>query len=192
MLIRIFKIIIAYVISVQMVHGQNDTAPKIFAPGIISTGEFESHPCFTPDGNTMYFVKSTPNFNYWTICISSKIKGKWSSPQIAPFSGQYSDADPFITKDGKHFYFISTRPVNGKEKEDLDIWVMDKTTTGWSEPKNIGAPVNSNRNEWYPTISGKGTIYFGSEREGGKGACDLYKADWVNDTFANAQSLGIL
>ncbi len=67
---------------------------------------------------------------------------------------------------------------------------MDKTTTGWSEPKNIGAPVNSNRNEWYPTISGKGTIYFGSEREGGKGACDLYKAYWVNDTFANAQSLG--
>src|ERR1041385_8901759 len=71
--------------------------PTLFAQGIISAGEFDSHPAFTPDGNTLYFVRSTPNFNFWTILVSHFAHGRWSTPEIAPFSGQYSDADPFIT-----------------------------------------------------------------------------------------------
>ena len=71
------------------------TEPAIFAEGIVSTGEFDSHPAFTPDGKTLYFVRSTPNFNLWTILVSRFEKGKWNTPEIAPFSGQYSDADAF-------------------------------------------------------------------------------------------------
>lgn len=124
------KLVFVTLICLQAIRSssQAEVEPKIFETGIISTGEFESHPCFTPEGNTIYFVKSTPNFGFWTICVSKKQNGKWQKPEVAPFSGQYSDADPFITKDGMHFYFISNRPVDGKKKEDLDmdIWVMDK------------------------------------------------------------------
>jgi hypothetical protein len=38
--------------------------PEVFAPGVISTGDFESHPAFTPDGATLYFLKDAPNFSY--------------------------------------------------------------------------------------------------------------------------------
>src|SRR5918995_1866500 len=73
------------------------TEPTLFAEGVISVGEFDSHPAFTPDGKTLYFVRSTPNFNLWTILVTRFQNGRWSTPEVAPFSGQYADADSFIT-----------------------------------------------------------------------------------------------
>lgn len=165
--------------------------PTVFAPGIISTGDFDSHPAFTPDGKTLYFVRSSPNFSFWTILISRFEKGRWREPEVAPFSGQYSDADPFITPDGKKFYFISSRPVAGKKAPDLDIYVMEKTASGgWGQPKNLGAPVNSDGAEWYPTVASSGTIYFGSDRAGGRGRTDLYRCRFVNGQYLEAENLG--
>jgi Tol biopolymer transport system component len=164
--------------------------PKIFGDGIISTGDDESHPAFTPDGRTLYFLKNTPSFNHWTIVVSHFTEGKWSTPTVAPFSGQYSDADPFITSDGKKFFFISTRPVAGRPKQDLDIWMMEKTATGWSEPRHLGLPINSDANEWFPTVTDDGTIYFGSERSGGKGRTDIWRARLVNGKYNEPENLG--
>src|ERR1041385_1463371 len=96
---------------------------QLFGENVISTGDDESHPAFTPDGRTLYFLKNDPSFNHWTIAVSHQQNGKWSTPEVAPFSGQFSDADPFITLDSQRFFFISTRPVNGKPKEETDIWM---------------------------------------------------------------------
>jgi Tol biopolymer transport system component len=164
--------------------------PSIFGKGVISTGDFDSHPAFTPDGKTLYFLRSTPNFNFWTILVSRFERGTWSMPEVAPFSGRYSDADPFVTSDGMRFYFISNRPVTGKQKQDLDIWVMEREGTGWGEPKNLGAPVNSEGSEWYPTFTREGTLYFGSDRAGGKGRTDLYRSRLVNGKYAEPENLG--
>lgn len=164
--------------------------PVIFAEGVVSTGDFDSHPAFTPDGKTLYFMRSTPAFNLWTILVSRFERGKWSTPEVAPFSGQYSDADPFITSDASRFYFISNRPVAGKTVPDVDIWMMEKTAAGWSEPKNVGAPINSPGSEWYPTVAANGTIYFGSDREGGKGRTDIYRSRLVDSKYAVAENLG--
>ncbi|MEK6321111.1 MAG: hypothetical protein AABN33_05450 [Acidobacteriota bacterium] len=170
--------------------GKSLSEPAIFADGIVSTGDFDSHPAFTTDGKTLYFVRSTPSFSLSTILVSRFEKGTWRTPEIAPFSGQYSDADPFITSDGSRFYFISNRPVEGKTTPDLDIWVMEKTDGGWSGPKNVGAPINSAGSEWYPTVSANGTIYFGSDREGGKGRTDIYRSRLVNGKYTEAENLG--
>ena len=166
------------------------TEATVFGPGMISTGSFDSHPAFTPDGSTLYFLRSTPNFNLWTIVFSRFEGGRWNTPEVAPFSGQYSDADPFITPDGAHLYFISNRPVPGRAKPDLDIWMVEKTKTGWGEPRNLGAPINSPGNEWYPTIAANGTMYFGSDREGGKGRTDIYRSRLVDGKYAEAENLG--
>lgn len=170
--------------------GNPMSEPTIFGEGVISAGDFDSHPAFTPDGKTLYFLRGTPNFNFWTILVSHFERGTWRAPEVAPFSGQYADADPFITPDGIRFYFISNRPVAGKQKQDLDIWVMEKTASGWNEPKNLGAPVNSEGSEWYPTITRDGTLYFGSDRAGGKGRTDLYRSRFVNGKYAEPENLG--
>lgn len=165
--------------------------PAIFAPGAISTGEYESHPAFTPDGKTLYYLKDTPDFSHWTIVESRFEKGGWTRPEVVPFSGQYSDADPFITPDGSRMFFISNRPVDGKPKEDLDIWVVErKEGGGWGEPRHLGPPVSSPGNEWFPTLAADGTLYFGSNREGGKGRTDLYRARLVDGQYAAPENLG--
>ena len=60
----------------------------VFAPGIISTGDYESHATFTPDGREIYFLKMAPNFSRWTIFASRYKDGGWSQPEVASFSGQ--------------------------------------------------------------------------------------------------------
>jgi len=167
--------------------------PKIFAEGVLSTGDFESHPAFTPDGRTLYFLKNAPDFSFWTIVVSNFRNGRWQAPEVAPFSGRYSDADPFITPDGSRLYFISTRPLDAKAgggPKDLDIWMVERAASGWGEPKNLGVPVNSPGAEWFPTVASDGTIYFGSDREGGKGRTDIYRARLVGGKYERAENLG--
>jgi len=164
--------------------------PVLFAEGVISTADDESHPQFTSDGRTLYFLKNSPSFNFWTIVVSRFEAGKWTTPEVAPFSGQYSDADPFITADGSKFFFISTRPVDDKPKTDTDIWVMERTPDGWGEPQDLGGVVNSATNEWFPTVAANGTLYFGSARPGGKGAVDLWRSRLVNGKYVEPENLG--
>ena len=164
--------------------------PSLFAPGIISTGDYESHAAFTPDGATVYFLKDSPGFHFWTIFVSDFKSGNWNTPRLASFSGQYRDADPFITADGKHFFFISDRPVPGKSHHDLDIWTMQRDGAGWTAPRNLGAPVNSDGQEWYPSVAADGTLYFGSDRPGGKGRTDLYRARLVDGKYSEPENLG--
>lgn len=203
---KLLTVVVCLLTSIQAVAGQSVERkmpfasakpiplPAVFAPNEISTGDYESHPAFTPDGRTLYFLKSTPDFNFWTIVSSHFGKGHWSEPQVAPFSGQYSDADPFITADGKRMFFISRRPVSSESSPNaagkLDIWVMDKTGGNWSEPKNLGRPVNSESSEFFPTLTSAGTLYFGSGRKGGRGGIDLYRSRFVNGKYQESENLG--
>lgn len=165
--------------------------PKIFAEGVISTGDYDSHPEFSITGDTLYFVKSGPDVSKWTICVSYFKNKKWTEPEVASFSGQYMDADPFITKDGKTLYYSSNRPVKeGDTKEDQDIWKVIKTPKGWSDPIWVDGPINSNKSEYYPTLTEKGTMYFGSRREGGKGGADIYKSELVDGKYQAPVNLG--
>ena len=169
--------------------------PEIFEPGIFSTGDFDTHIEFSPDQKQAYFVRITPDINsYWAIFESHISNGKWSHPQMAEFSGQFSDADPLITPDNKHLYFISNRPLNRNQTtpKDFDIWVMDRQPDGkWSQPRNLGVPVNSPENEYYPRMAADGTLYFGSERNGGKGGSDIWRAPRnFGGTYAQPENLG--
>ena len=165
--------------------------PILFAPGVISTQDYELNAAFMPDGTAVYFTKSTPQFPmFLTIVVSHFVRRQWSTPEVAEFSGQYSDADPFVSPDGKRLFFASMRPTEGKPKTDNDIWMVDKTPTGWSVPQNLGRSVNSNAQELYPTLSKDGTLYFVSMRPGGRGGSDIYSSRQVDGNYAEPENLG--
>jgi Tol biopolymer transport system component len=165
--------------------------PEIFEPGRISTGDDESHPAFWPDGRELYFLRNTPDFRHWTILVSRFEGGRWSEPEVAPFSGRYSDADPSFSPDGQTFFFISTRPLDGKgpEREDTEIWLRRKTAQGWSEPEPIAA-LSSETDEWLPTVTASGTLYFGSSRPGGKGGTDVWRSRCLDGEYTAPENLG--
>ena len=171
------------------------TAPAIFEAGVISVGDYESHADFSVSGDTLMFVKSNPDVSKWTICYSIRKNGKWSKPEVAPFSGQYMDADPFFTPDGKMLLFISNRPIKEGDppKNDMDIWKIEKTKSGWGKPERLSDVVNSDKSEYYPMMlveGNAGELYFGSRREGGHGGSDIWKAEIENGVFKGPFNMG--
>ncbi len=167
--------------------------PVLFEPGLISTADHDSHLVFEPDGRTLYFVRSTPDFQHWTILTSRFASGRWSAPEVAPFSGRYSDADVSFSRDGTTLFFISNRPVPGSDaqRRDTEIWTMRRSAGGWSEPRH-GAALSSPGNESFPTLAEDDTLYFGSERPGSLGhdTSDIWRSRAVNGEYTAPESLG--
>jgi hypothetical protein len=137
--------------------------PEIFAPGIVSTGHHEhSAPTFSSNGDEMYWSVFPYFRSPQVILFSRQLHDKWTEPEAAPFSGQYSDGNPSLSADGKKLFFVSNRPLNpnGVTKDDFDIWVVDREADGWGEPWNLGNPVNSSIHEASVSVCENGDIYF--------------------------------
>jgi hypothetical protein len=170
--------------------------PQVFSPGVISDARYQWRITFTPDGRTAYFSASEgffPVTRQATIYVSHRRGGTWSTPQVAPFSGRYADIDPFVSPNGQRLYFSSIRPVNGVARGDVDLWMVERTRHGWSEPIHLGPEVNSpDADELYPSASGDGTLYFASGPlfpQAGK-HFDIYRAARRGRGFAPRQALG--
>ncbi len=171
---------------------ESSIAPELFGEGVISTGEYELNAAFSPDGNTFYFSKSAPDFSFWTLVESHLSDGKWTKPEILPFSGKYSDADPFVSPDGKQLFFISDRPADDTStaSKDLDIWVIDRLSDGWGKPNCLSSAINSAQAEWFPCVTSNGTLYFTAFRPDSKGSYDIYRSKFVNGAYLEPENLG--
>ena len=144
-------------------------APEIFSPDVISTAAHEAAPAFTPDGNTVYFQRSSAAQS--TILVSHRVGEGWSPPDIAPFSGQWNDMEPAMAPDGKSLVFISDRPEHSGEKpiksfyldkEHIggNVWRIRRTESGWSPPEHVSAVVNFNTTIFAPSLVADGSLYF--------------------------------
>lgn len=146
-------------------------------PAGISSPQFESHAAFDPRTGDLYFVRSSPAFEGWRILVSHCTAEGWSKPEPPPFAGDGVEADPYFTPDGRSLYFISSRSQNGVKQQDLDIWRVDRGADGiWSVPTLLPEPVNSAGTEWFPRPGPGGWLYLGSNRPGGLGGNDIWRA----------------
>lgn len=153
-----------------------DTA-EIFAPGVVTTGTYTRDVAMMPDGSELYFgVLLGPVTAI--IQLRRGPDGVWGEPEVAPFSrdSRFFNLEPAISPDGSRFMFLSTR-LEGREPEademrawvNQDIWAMDREGDEWGEPYNLGAPVNTEDSEFFPSMTRDGTLYFTrSPAEGGE------------------------
>jgi hypothetical protein len=98
----------------------------------------------------------------------------------SPPNSSAGDYNPTLTTDGLTLVFASTR--SGGHGSG-DFWQSTRVSlnTSFGTPFNLGAKINSSANESSPTISGDGlTLYFASNRSGGEGDLDLYRASRTN------------
>jgi Tol biopolymer transport system component len=170
--------------------------PEIFAAGSISTRENELNAAFTPDGRTVYFTRKGGDGGRFGVILSSRAtrSGGWSRPEVVPFSGRYADYDPILSPDGSRLFFISNRPRTPEEsgpRRDFDIWVVESAGPGWGAPRNLGAPINRDGDELYPSVAADGSLYFSScDRADSRGRCDLYRSRWSNGRYLDPENLG--
>lgn len=109
----------------------------------------------------------------------------------ADFNGAALDGCPFTSRDGKTFY-MARGPQYGGEG-GIDIWVSTRTSADdpWGSPVNVGPPVNSSANDFCPTISRDGHLfYFVSSRAGGCGGDDIYTTRLRPDGWDPVENLG--
>lgn len=173
-----------------------DSPPQklsIFGEGTISTNINERDFALSPDGTEMFYTISTPRSTFQTIVHSKRLaKGEWSAPEIASFAGEYSDLEPAFSADGNTIYFSSNRPVMGTDPKDFDVWKVTRTSNGWSKAENLGPVINTEGDEFYPSIARNGNLYFTAQYKGGPGREDIYVATWKDNQYQKSVPLDTL
>lgn len=148
----------------------------------------------SPEENEAYFTLQSPLEEISVIAFVQKEGNLWSGPKIADFSGSYKDMEPFLSPDGRRLYFVSNRPLNDSinEPKDFDIWYVERKgpASKWSAPKNMGSPINTEHNEFYPALATNHNIYFTSDAPNSKGKDDIFFSEWQNDQYTAPISLG--
>ena len=106
------------------------------------------------------------------LYVSEMVDGRWSMPQAIKGSVNTNswESQPCVSSDGRELYFVSRRNGNA------DIYRSLRNADGtWSEPQNLGAPINTKGTEMAPFLHPDGcTLYFSSDKHIGMGGFDLF------------------
>lgn len=162
-----------------------DSIPLIFAPDIVSTEHEVRDMTISPDGNE---ILCTVQWRVRSVIIRLvREEDIWSSPEIAPFSGEWSDLEPMFAPDGSKLFFASRRPLDTTDAEkDADIWYVERHDTGYGQPINMGSPINTDRDEFYPSIAADGSLYFTAMYEETE---DIWVSGFINGEYVAPERL---
>ena len=148
----------------------------------INSDAYETHVTVTPDGKTLYFVSDREGgFGGKDIYYCKLLPtGKWAlSRNAGPIlNSKYDEDGVFMHPDGKTMYFSS----NGHQSMGgYDFMFSELTDSGWTEPKNLGYPINSVDDDVFFVTSPDGKrAYFSSFKEDGYGEKDVYMLELID------------
>ena len=165
---------------------------QVFLDGIVSTRD-RAEMCagFARGGREFFF--NAKHDGRWTIFITCEKRGSWTAPRPISFTSGFTDRDFTLSPDGNRVYFGSNRPRRRGEEiqESLDLFYSERMSSGtWSEPRNIGPPVNTRFGENYPSVAANGNLYFFSCRGDGMGGCDIYMSRFLGGKYSDPVNLG--
>lgn len=163
-------------------------AAELLGPGVISTGLQETSAAFSPDGNMVYFLRSDFSEKDDTIVYSQRRDGRWSTPQVAAFSGRWHDSEPTFSPDGWRLYFVSNRPLRpggapleaelaGHRFTGTNLWYVERRGDGrWGAPVHVDGALNDGAQIYNPSVAANGDIYFSAHRPDSGKAYQIYVA----------------
>ncbi len=150
-------------------------------PNEINTKYHECSASYSPDQNTLYFVSDKPGgqggHDIWVAKRDKK--GRWETAvNLGPTVNTTMDeAAVFMHPDGKTLYFSS----EGHETMGgFDLFYSVFENGGWSEPKNLGYPINSTDDDLFLVLSADGRHgYYASYKPDGYGDKDIYRITFL-------------
>ncbi|HEY0743944.1 MAG TPA: OmpA family protein [Chryseosolibacter sp.] len=148
-------------------------------PGIINSSFEEKSISISKDENTLYFTSDRPGgYGKTDIYRATKdSRGEWSNVKnLGPKINTPENEDgPFIDYDNVTLYFSSNGLSSGMGGYDIYKAKWDAAAQDWSEPENLGYPINTPDNDVYIITSPDGKrAYYSSVREEGMGFTDIY------------------
>lgn len=132
--------------------------------------------------------KNKSSVNHLGIYSAKKNQNKWTDMKPISFNNpSYSVSHPTLTEDGKVMYFISNMPggLGG-----TDIYYSINTGNKWSTPINLGATINTSKNEFFPFLHKDGILYFASEGHAGYGGLDIFYSKFENGAWTRPINMG--
>jgi hypothetical protein len=171
-------------------------AAEIFAPGVISGPANDGTPTFSPDGSMLFFTRSAAR---WSIILEShRVRGQWSEPTVAPFSGEWPDASPAFSPDGSFVVFVSVRPSapagapSAQAKPETPavashVWRVARSGSGWGAPVELPATVNAFQAIFRPSVAADGTIYYTAAQKGKN--LSLFRARLKDGSYLSSEPL---
>jgi ankyrin repeat protein len=170
---------------------------ELFGLGIISSvWGLHSTAVFSPDGNEVYWAPMVTHpgevYSRGGLLMMKRVKGRWTPPAWAPFSGPYGNDDvPFFSPDGKRLYFISRRPLPGEAQGRRErIWSAERTEAGWSEPQPLDPKVNSVDMHWEFSLDRERNIYLAVQGADSLGMQDIYRARFSGGKYKKPVTVG--
>ena len=153
------------------------TKPQTIESGL-NTEYDEGACCFSTDQRVMYLTQCStdPDYpRYATIVTSNRSDAAWGAPTKLEISRDTlsSFAHPAVSPDGEWLYFVSDMPGG---MGGMDIWRVRLTAAGLGGVENVGAPVNTEGDEMFPTFRPNGDLYFSSNGHPGMGGLDIFIA----------------
>lgn len=152
--------------------------PPVPLPGIINSSFEEKSITISKDGKTLYFSSNRPNGLGGTDLYKATkdSKGEWANVKnLGPkINTVFDEEGPFIDYDLATLYFSSK---GHKNMGGYDIFraAYDESTDEWTEPENLGYPINTPDDDiFYMTSSDGKRAYYSSVREDGLGYTDIY------------------
>ena len=161
--------------------GEEWTEPKNLGPNV-NSAEWESQPSLSADGRTLYFVSDRRGGlgrrDIWISYLNEN--GQWTRAKNAgkPINTLYDEISPFIHVNNRVLYFASNGLVGFG---GYDIFFSERDSTSrWTDPKNIGSPINNHEDQFslFITADGKRGYYSHEEvRDAGYTVSQLYEID---------------
>jgi len=113
--------------------------------------------------------------------------GNWKNVKAFTFNGtNYATGFPCLSPDGNKLIFASTQPGGFG---GWDLYVSNWSILGWSEPRNLGTPINSPGDEVTPFYDGK-DLYFSSDWHNGFGGLDVFRTSFDSDEIGEVVNMG--
>lgn len=150
----------------------------------INTDAWESQPCLSPDKRDLYFASRRPGgYGGSDIYVSHMLpNGKWSEPENlgAGINTSADESCPFMHADNQTLYFNSNG-LTGYGGNDI-FYVRKGPGGDWSQPVNLGYPINTIHDEGTLFIAADGkTAYYASDKSDSKGGLDIYSFELRED-----------
>lgn len=139
----------------------------------------------SPDGTVALAGRHSPPWGNHRIIVMRRTESGWSAPEALLIDGVEWPAQIRSARfrpDGSGIVFSSNFHLS-EDRQDMDIWQADFDGQTFHAPDRMPSSVNSLSNEIHPTAVSSGAIYFSSDREGGLGRSDIYRATLNNGSW---------